>query len=81
LAGTPRIGELVRLQVLDLSKNRLTGGVPPQLLHCRVLVRIDLSGNLLHGWLPSGLVELKNLKFLLLFSNNFRGEIPSVWSS
>ncbi|CAD6256428.1 unnamed protein product [Miscanthus lutarioriparius] len=79
LAGTipPWIGELARLRVLELSENRLTDGVPPELLHCRVLVRMDLSGILLHGWLPSGLAELKNLKFLSLSGNNFSGGIPS----
>ncbi|VAH30953.1 unnamed protein product [Triticum turgidum subsp. durum] len=72
------IGRLAELRVLELSGNRLAGGVPPELRHCSYLVKMDLSRNLLHGQVPSSILkELKKLRFLSLAGNNFSGEIPS----
>ncbi|TVU40283.1 hypothetical protein EJB05_13739, partial [Eragrostis curvula] len=58
-------------------REQLTGSVPPELRHCRGLVKMDLSGNFLRGQVPSGLTELKHLEFLSLAGNNFSGEVPS----
>jgi hypothetical protein len=75
--ATAAVLQLANLRVLDLSGNKLTGGIPPEVRHCRDLVKMDLSKNFLGGQVPFSIAELKNLDFLSLSENNFSGEIPS----
>ncbi|KAG6421367.1 hypothetical protein SASPL_117918 [Salvia splendens] len=50
-----------KLQVLDLSWNRLEGGIPPWIGEMENLFYVDLSNNSLTGEIPKGLTELKSL--------------------
>ncbi|KAM0029560.1 putative protein kinase RLK-Pelle-LRR-XI-1 family [Helianthus debilis subsp. tardiflorus] len=65
------------LVYLNLSKNQLTGPIPPSygsMLNLRVL---DLSTNQLNASIPNGITHLQNLQTLNLGHNFFDGPIPS----
>ena len=64
------------LVVLDLSKNKLTGTLPPSLVNLSALVRLDLSFNRLHGVLPFDIGKMKELRFLVINNNALFGTIP-----
>ncbi|KAK3428020.1 hypothetical protein EUGRSUZ_F04133 [Eucalyptus grandis] len=64
-----RLGELPKLQVLDLSVNRLSGSVPKRLGELPKLQVLDLSVNKLSGFVPERLGELPKLQVLVLSSN------------
>ncbi|CAL4950947.1 unnamed protein product [Urochloa decumbens] len=65
------------LLIVDLSKNRLTGSLPPSLGALRGLLKMDLSNNLLQGSIPPSLGELKNLTLLDLRNNSLTGGLPA----
>ncbi|KAJ0601784.1 putative protein kinase RLK-Pelle-LRR-XI-1 family [Helianthus annuus] len=65
------------LVYLNLSKNQLTGPIPPSygsMLNLRVL---DLSTNQLNASIPNQITHLQNLQTLNLGDNFFDGPIPS----
>ena len=66
-----------RVTVLDLSENRLVGGVPPELGNLTGLQELYLWNNELSGEIPSELGNLTNLQGLYLSQNQLSGEIPS----
>ncbi|KAM0938204.1 putative protein kinase RLK-Pelle-LRR-XI-1 family [Dioscorea sansibarensis] len=66
---------LKNIQYLYLYKNRLSGGIDPEIGALK-LVEIDVSINQLNGSIPEGFGQLKNLTKLLLYWNRFSGEIP-----
>lgn len=72
----PELGNLERLQYLELYMNNLTGPMPKELGGLRSLVSLDLYHNILTGSIPASLSKLSNLKFLRLNSNNLTGKIP-----
>ena len=78
LNGTipPEIGNLIRLQVLDLRNNALRGGIPPEVGNLTRLRRLDLSNNQLTGSIPAELGKLADLESLDLADNGLNGEIP-----
>ncbi len=59
----PQLGNLVRLETLQLGFNQLTGAVPPELGQLTRLQRLRLNENPLSGSLPLGLTNLTNLMF------------------
>ena len=61
------------LLILDLSRNTLTGPLPPSLGSLTSLLKLDLSSNRLDGRLPRELGAMKNLTLLDLRSNNLSG--------
>lgn len=65
-----------RVAWLDLSRNGLSGLIPPQLGDLRALRSLNLSDNALIGRMPEELSKLDRLEFLLLFSNDLNGTIP-----
>ncbi|CAL4964686.1 unnamed protein product [Urochloa decumbens] len=65
-----------QLLIVDLSKNRLTGSLPPSLGALRGLLKMDLSNNFLQGSIPPSLGELKNLTLLDLRNNSLTGGFP-----
>jgi len=65
-----------RVAHLDLSRNRLSGSIPPQLGDLRHLQSIALFNNALTGHVPEELSHLDRLETLLLFSNDLTGTIP-----
>ncbi|CAM9251907.1 unnamed protein product, partial [Discosporangium mesarthrocarpum] len=61
---------------LNLSNNRLTGFIPPELGELKNLVVLNLSWNFMSGEIPGELGRLTNLEELLLNSNAFSGALP-----
>ena len=61
---------------LDLSNNRLSGGIPSDLAHLTNLEFLDLSDNELGGEIPIELSHLSKLGFLSLVGNTLTGHIP-----
>ncbi|XP_059658342.1 receptor-like protein EIX2 [Cornus florida] len=69
------------LEVLLLSKNRLSGGIPTYLCEIKTMRFIDLSNNKLSGGLPSCVGDLYRLEVLDLWNNSLYGEIPNSLGS
>ncbi|KAG4173596.1 hypothetical protein ERO13_A11G068500v2 [Gossypium hirsutum] len=65
------------LQTLDLSANKLSGTIPPQICSwLPYLVTLDLSSNDLHGSVPPELSNCAYLNNLILSNNRLSGSIP-----
>ncbi|KAG2301477.1 hypothetical protein Bca52824_030128 [Brassica carinata] len=70
------------LQKLDLSTNRFSGNIPPELCSwLPFLVSLDLSNNDLNGEIPSSLAECRFVNSLVLSENRLSGQIPVQLSS
>ncbi|XP_031274240.1 receptor-like protein 1 [Pistacia vera] len=70
-------GNMSSLQVLDLSKNELAGGIPKHLaIGCFSLEKLVLSNNKLQGHIFFNNMNLINLEELQLDGSHFSGEIP-----
>ncbi len=65
-----------RVIELDLSENRLSGEIPPELGDLADLERLSLNGNELSGKIPPELGSLANLELLSLYGNRLSGKIP-----
>ncbi|WVZ77843.1 hypothetical protein U9M48_025658 [Paspalum notatum var. saurae] len=63
---------------LNLSGNKLTGVIPPDIGQLKALQLLDISSNSLKGPIPSSMCNLTNLQVLDLSNNNFIGEIPAA---
>ena len=70
------MSHLVNLQVIDLSRNHLTGGVENCLDH-KNLKMLYLNNNLLTCSLPS-IVNLPNIERIALQKNNINGALPDL---
>ncbi len=66
-----------RVVGLALSRNNLTGAIPPELGELASLTEINLSNNELTGPIPSELGNLASLTEMLLNRNALTGGIPS----
>lgn len=64
------------LLLLDASRNRFSGTVPPSIANLVSLAYINLSWNPLQGTIPSSVGQLKSIKYLSLAGNNLNGTIP-----
>ena len=71
--GTDNSG---RVTWLSLSRNQLTGEIPPELDNLSNLTWLDLDHNQLTGTIPTQLGNLSNLEYLGLGDNHLTGEIP-----
>ncbi|KAK7268446.1 hypothetical protein RIF29_21144 [Crotalaria pallida] len=69
------------LKYLDISKNGISGAVPPSLGNCTNLTDIILSRNKFSGLIPSELGKLENLLTLDLCHNNLEGPLPPQLSN
>jgi hypothetical protein len=65
-----------RLGLIDISQNRLTGAIPPSIVHCVTLQTLDFSHNMLRGEIPAGLSRLSGLLYINLSNNLVSGAIP-----
>eukprot|EP00897_Mesotaenium_endlicherianum_P004435 jgi/Mesen1/4019/ME000211S03201 len=83
LGGTlaPAICSLTLLTSIDLSLNKLSGGIPNCLGDLPALTELQLSGNNFSGPLPTGLCRLKKLHFLDLGLNYLSGGISSCFGA
>ena len=72
------MGDLVQLQLLDLSSNHLGGEVPKEFRKLTYLSKLMLNGNKLYGGLPLELGSLINLEYLDLSTNKFGKEILEI---
>ena len=73
----PSIGQLKKLEVLDLSENLLIGVLPKELGQLESLEVLKLDNNLMEGAIPAELGHLENLRVLNLSVNLFSGKIPT----
>ncbi|XP_041003780.1 probable LRR receptor-like serine/threonine-protein kinase At1g07650 isoform X1 [Juglans microcarpa x Juglans regia] len=71
----PEFSKLHYLKQLDLSRNYLTGSIPPQWATMH-LVELSLMGNSLSGPFPTVLTWITTLKNLSIEVNRFSGPIP-----
>nr|XP_023882258.1 receptor-like protein EIX1 [Quercus suber] len=71
-------GVLDLMSGLDLSVNKLTGGIPPELGQLSPIRALNLSYNQLTGSIPNTFSKLTQLESLDLSHNNLSGEIPST---
>ncbi|KAJ9182350.1 hypothetical protein P3X46_006354 [Hevea brasiliensis] len=76
----PELKDCSKLQLLNLSKNRLSESVPFQVGRFLFLQDLDLSHNLLEGEIPSELGYLLDLETLNLSHNELSGSIPSTFN-
>ncbi|CAO2044585.1 unnamed protein product [Urochloa humidicola] len=63
-------------KVLDLSSNKLTGVIPPNIGQLKGLSSLNISFNNLTGPMPPSISNLTNLQVLDLSNNNLTGEVP-----
>ena len=74
--GVTTAGTNGRVIELDLSRNRLSGAIPPELGNLASLTTLSLYGNGLSREIPSELGNLTNLTHLNLPGNGLSGPIP-----
>ncbi len=72
----PELGDLARLERLDLSNNGLWGGIPPVIGGLADLQGLYVRGNDLTGTIPASLGDLTSLKWLDARYNALTGGIP-----
>ncbi|CAL9206625.1 unnamed protein product, partial [Musa hybrid cultivar] len=78
---SPKVGELVYLEVLELSGNNITGNIPGELGNLSRLTSLKLQNNRFTGEIPASLGRLPKLKFMDLSENHLNGKIPDSLSS
>ncbi|XP_072961892.1 receptor-like protein EIX2 [Typha angustifolia] len=77
--GVPKLP--ASLYSLDLSRNYLSGSLPPNLGNVQ-LDELFLSNNLISGPIPSCMCnQLQSLQLLDLSNNHLLGELPQCWTS
>lgn len=70
------IGNLVHLQILDVSKNQFSGSIPTTLPNLKMLTSLNLSNNVFQGNIFELIGNLGSLESLDLSSNELKGTIP-----
>ncbi|XP_055801646.1 probable LRR receptor-like serine/threonine-protein kinase At1g53430 isoform X3 [Solanum dulcamara] len=71
----------LRVTILSLLGNRISGPIPKELGDIDTLEELNLENNLLEGPLPPNLGSLSSLKIMLLSANNLTGTIPETFSN
>ncbi|CAN0900458.1 Probable LRR receptor-like serine/threonine-protein kinase At3g47570 [Linum grandiflorum] len=72
-----QLGLLLKLQVLNLGRNLLSGPIPGSISNISSLLELHLSTNYLSGFIPGELGLLRCLKVLDLTINVLTGTVPS----
>ncbi|KAH7657225.1 Non-specific serine/threonine protein kinase protein [Dioscorea alata] len=71
------LGNLAKLQLIDVSGNMLSGTMPPSLFNLSLLHTLAVAVNHLHGKLPPSIgTALPHLEAFKLAGNRFTGPIP-----
>ncbi|TVU25265.1 hypothetical protein EJB05_27756, partial [Eragrostis curvula] len=73
----PELGDMEKLQFMELFGNGLNGSIPTTLGKLSNLISLDLQDNLLSGTIPASLGAINRLKNIRLHGNNLTGSIPS----
>ncbi|GLT39464.1 hypothetical protein SLA2020_136530 [Shorea laevis] len=73
-------GNLKNLRIIDLSSNKLTGGIPVQISVLFELVQLNLSRNQLIGRILSNIGQMRQLESLDLSQNQLSGHLPGSMS-
>lgn len=83
MKGRPmEYNELIPLvNLIDLSRNNLSGEIPPEISNLSTLRALILSNNQLMGSIPGNISGLKQLETLDLSFNRLSGRIPPGMSS
>ena len=71
------LGQLTKLEQLNLYENELSGSIPSSLGNLTDLTDLRLGRNELSGSIPAALGNLTNLRRLILYINDLSGLIPS----
>ncbi|XP_076958586.1 putative LRR receptor-like serine/threonine-protein kinase At1g53440 [Bidens hawaiensis] len=71
----------LRVTILSLIGNRISGRIPEELGDISTLEELVLEDNFLGGPLPQSLGRLPRLRRLLLAANNFTGTIPQSYGN
>lgn len=75
-------GNCKNLMLLNVSNNKLTDTLSPQLLEITTLsILLGLSDNLFSGSIPPKVGNLKTIIHLDISRNRFSGEIPTTLSA
>ncbi len=72
----PELGNLTRLEVLNLERSSLKGSIPAELGKLRNLRALILGVNDLTGSIPAEIGDLTNLEVLRLRRNDLTGTVP-----
>ena len=73
----PELGNLTRLEVLQMYGNDLTGRIPPELGKLTKVREFSLSANQLEGPIPPELGNLTSLELMILSDNKLSGPLPA----
>ncbi|CAJ2659533.1 unnamed protein product [Trifolium pratense] len=78
LPGTlpPELNKLRYLQIIDLSRNYLSGKVPKEWGTMTALIKISLHGNRLTGSIPVEIANISTLQILEVWTNQMSGHLP-----
>ncbi|XP_027152029.1 receptor kinase-like protein Xa21 [Coffea eugenioides] len=71
------VGNISKLELLNLESNSLTGVIPATIKWLLKLQMIDLNDNQIQGGIPSELCYLLNFEGLNLAKNKLSGTVPS----
>jgi len=77
----PEIGNLSRLEILDLGDNNYSGPIPPELGNLTNLVHLNFDGNSFSGTIPPQLGNLTNLTEMYFTYNQLSGSIPATFGN
>jgi Leucine-rich repeat (LRR) protein len=68
---------LSKLEIMDLSQNRLSGNLPFSVGSNTALEQLNLENNRIEGILPPSIGGMESLQYLRLGANQIRGKIPT----
>ncbi|KAF8020225.1 hypothetical protein BT93_G0815 [Corymbia citriodora subsp. variegata] len=71
-------GSWRRVEVMDLSSNKIHGRLPTSIGKMTTLSNFDLSDNLVRGGIPSSIGSLCSLVNFDLSNNNLTGSLPEI---